>query len=84
MKKFMLAIALMAFGMTVSFAQNAPTAEKAKTKTSQKAKKPAAKTAKAMYECPMQCEPATDHAGKCGKCKMDLVAVKEKTKAKQH
>lgn len=27
-----------------------------------------------MYECPMKCEPASDKAGKCGKCKMDLVA----------
>ena len=78
MKKLVLAIALMAFGTTVSFAQNAPTAETAKPKTSKKAKKPAAKNAKTMYECPMHCEPATDHAGTCGKCKMDLVAVKAK------
>lgn len=79
MKKLVLAIALMALGTTVSFAQNAPTAGAAKTKTTKKAKKPAAKT---MYECPMHCEPATDHAGKCGKCKMDLVEVKPKGKSK--
>lgn len=80
MKKLLVAIALMAFGTTVSFAQNAPTTT-AKPKTTKKAKKPANKAAtaaKTMYECPMKCEPATDHAGKCGKCKMDLVAVKPK------
>lgn len=33
-------------------------------------------TAAAKYECPMKCEPASGKAGKCGKCKMDLVEVK--------
>ncbi len=78
MKKLVMAVALMVFGATVSFAQNAPTAKT--TKTTQKAKKAKAKT---MYECPMHCEPATDHAGTCGKCKMDLVEVKPKAKAKK-
>ena len=82
MKKLVLAIALMAFGASVSFAQNAPTGETVKTKTSKKAKKPAAKMAATMYECPMKCTPASDHAGKCPKCNMDLVAVKAKAKAK--
>lgn len=92
MKKFILAIAIMAFGATVSFAQNQPTA-KASEKTAQhdnhkggqKAKKgkkskkaDAAETA--MYECPMKCEPASAKAGKCSKCGMDLVAVKPKSK----
>ena len=77
MKKFLLAIALLAFGTTVSFAQNAPAVKTEKTAKTKKAKK-AKSTAVTMYECPMKCEPATDHAGKCGKCKMDLVAVKPK------
>ena len=77
MKKFLLAIALMAFGTTVSFAQNAPAAKAVKTTKKTKAKT-AKSTAVTLYECPMKCEPATDHAGKCGKCKMDLVAVKPK------
>ena len=51
-------------------------------------KKPAAATeqqaapntnsATAMYQCPMKCEDPTAKAGKCGKCGMDLVAVKIK------
>ncbi len=77
MKKLVLAIVLMAFGTAVSFAQNAPTA---KTKTAKQAKKPAAKTASTMYECPMHCNPASAQAGKCSKCKMDLVEVKPKAK----
>ena len=77
MKKFLLAIALMAFGTTVSFAQNAPAATAEKTVKTKKAKK-AKSTAATLYECPMKCEPATAKAGKCGKCGMDLVAVKPK------
>ena len=77
MKKFLLAIALMAFGTTVSFAQNAPAATAEKTVKTKKAKK-AKSTAATLYECPMKCEPATANAGKCGKCGMDLVAVKPK------
>ncbi len=81
MKKLVMAIALMALGTTVSFAQSAPATEKThKAKTSKKAKKATEKT---IYECPMHCEPATDHAGTCGKCKMDLVEVKPKAKAKK-
>ena len=80
MKKLVMAIAFMVFGATVSFAQTAPTAKTNKAKTTQKAKTAAAKT---MYECPMHCEPAKDHAGTCGKCNMDLVAVKPKAKAKK-
>lgn len=81
MKKFLLAIALMAFGTTVSFAQNAPAAKTAKTEKTAKAKKSkkAHKNhATAMYECPMKCEAPSAKAGKCGKCGMDLVAVKPK------
>lgn len=37
---------------------------------------PTNSTAAAKYECPMKCEPASDKAGKCGKCGMDLVEVK--------
>ena len=83
MKKLVLIVALFTFGATVSFAQNAPT-QAAKTEKPA-AKKKAAKTKKAdkatesaMYECPMKCEPASAKAGKCGKCGMDLVAVKKK------
>jgi Ni/Co efflux regulator RcnB len=75
MKKLVLAIALVALGTTMSFAQNAAKAETAKTKTTQKVKKAAT-----AFECPMHCTPATDHAGKCSKCKMDLVEVKPKAK----
>jgi hypothetical protein len=86
MKKILLAIALFTLGTTVSFAQNAPAAkanEKAHQHTAQpkkgkKAKK--ATEAQTLYECPMKCEPATTKAGKCGKCGMDLVAVKPKSK----
>lgn len=82
MKKFLMAIALIAFGATVSFAQNAPTAETTKTvkmkKKAKGSKKNSKEAAKMTYECPMKCEPASDHAGKCGKCGMDLVAVKPK------
>lgn len=79
MKKILVAIALMAFGTTVSFAQNAPAAGTTKTvKQKKKGKKDKVKAAKMTYECPMKCEPASDHAGKCGKCGMDLVAVKPK------
>lgn len=77
MKKLVMAVALMVLGATVSFAQTAPAAKTSKAKTTQKAKKATAKT---MYECPMHCEPATDHAGTCSKCKMDLVEVKPKAK----
>jgi hypothetical protein len=83
MKKFLFAIALTAFGTTFSFAQSTPVAkteQPVKVKKGKKAKKNAAETAKTTYECPMKCEPATDHAGQCGKCKMDLVAVKPKKK----
>ena len=92
MKKFILAIALMAIGATVSFAQNQGAA-KATEKTGKhanhavgkKGKKPkkvkkAEAAIAASYECPMKCEPASTKAGKCGKCGMDLVAVKPKTK----
>lgn len=70
----------MAFGTTVSFAQNAPAAKTAKTEKTAKAKKPkkAHKDHASMYECPMKCEPASAKAGKCSKCGMDLVAVKPK------
>ena len=77
MKKFLLAIALMAFGTTVSFAQNTPAAKSEKTAKTKKSKA-AKSTAATMYECPMKCETATAKAGKCGKCGMDLVAVKPK------
>jgi hypothetical protein len=79
MKKFLLAIALMAFGTTVSFAQNAPAA---KTEKASKKVQKAHKDHATMYECPMKCEPASAKAGKCSKCGMDLVAVKAK-KAKK-
>jgi hypothetical protein len=93
MKKFILAIALMAMGTTVSFTQNQG-ASKATDKTEnhadhgakgKKEKKPKkAKKADAIvaasYECPMKCEAASAKAGKCGKCGMDLVAVKPKSK----
>ena len=78
MKKFLLTIALIAFGTSVSFAQNAPSATTEKTAKTQKAKKKSTKAAKMTYECPMKCEAPTDHAGKCAKCGMDLVAVKPK------
>ncbi len=80
MKKLVMAVALMVIGATVSLAQTTPTAKTSKPKTTQKAKKATAKT---MYECPMHCEPAKDHAGTCGKCNMDLVAVKPTAKAKK-
>jgi hypothetical protein len=86
MKKLVLAIALLAFGATASFAQNEPAAkanEKAKQHANHngmgsKAKKgkKAAKAEKMVYECPMKCEPASDKPGKCGKCGMDLKAKK--------
>jgi transcription initiation factor IIE alpha subunit len=82
MKKFILVVALFATGVTVSFAQNAPTqaakTEKPAAKKGKKSSKPAAQTA--MYQCPMKCEPASAKAGKCGKCGMDLVEVKKKAK----
>lgn len=37
---------------------------------------PAQTNGVAKYECPMKCEPASDKPGKCSKCKMDLVEVK--------
>ncbi len=83
MKKLVLIVALFTFGATVSFAQNAPT-QAAKTekpaakKKAAKTKKAAKATESALYECPMKCEPASAKAGKCGKCGMDLVAVKKK------
>ena len=85
MKKFILALSLLVFGVTVSFGQNDPNASSTKTattKTTKKAKK--SKKAKAAidtqattYECPMKCEAPSAKAGKCGKCGMDLVAVKK-------
>ena len=82
MKKGLLIAALFLFGASVAFAQTAPTAttektvKTTKTKKGKKSKKAVAATAKVMYECPMKCEPATDKAGKCGKCGMDLKAKK--------
>jgi Heavy metal binding domain len=84
MKKILFAIALMAFGTTVSSAQSAApakaekTEKQAKGKKAKKGKAQGASAEKTTYECPMKCEAATDHAGKCGKCGMDLVAVKPK------
>ena len=88
MKKLILVAALFVFGATVSFGQNEPNA----ATTEQKVKKPkkskkvkahkAHKANKAeeatAYECPMKCEPASAQVGKCGKCGMDLVAMKKK------
>jgi hypothetical protein len=82
MKKGLLIAAMFVFGTSAAFAQNAPAAAPAKTvKTTKaakgkKAKTAATETAKVMYECPMKCEPATDKAGKCGKCGMDLKVKK--------
>jgi hypothetical protein len=82
MKKGLLIAAMFVFGTSAAFAQNAPAAAPAKTvKTTKsakgkKSKTAATETAKVMYECPMKCEPATDKAGKCGKCGMDLKAKK--------
>jgi Heavy metal binding domain len=82
MKKGLLIAALALFGATATFAQNAPAAATEKTvkttkaKKGKKSKKAATETAKVMYECPMKCEPASDKAGKCGKCGMDLKAKK--------
>jgi hypothetical protein len=82
MKKGFLIAALFVFGTSAAFAQNAPAAAPTKTvKTTKAAKgkksaKAATETAKVMYECPMKCEPATNKAGKCGKCGMDLKAKK--------
>lgn len=82
MKKGLLVAALFLFGAGAAFAQNAPTTATEKTvKTTtpmkgKKSKKAVGATAKVMYECPMKCEPATDKAGKCGKCGMDLKAKK--------
>jgi hypothetical protein len=82
MKKGLLIAAMFMFGASAAFAQNAPAAAPAKTvKTTKaakgkKAKTAATETAKVMYECPMKCEPATDKAGKCGKCGMDLKVKK--------
>jgi hypothetical protein len=82
MKKGLLIAAMFVFGASAAFAQNAPAAAPTKTvKTTKaakgkKAKTAATETAKVMYECPMKCEPATDKAGKCGKCGMDLKVKK--------
>lgn len=82
MKKLVLVVALLAFGASVSFAQNAPTqaakTEKTASTKAKKSNKAAEQTT--MYECPMKCEPASTKAGKCGKCGMDLVEVKKKSK----
>jgi PBP1b-binding outer membrane lipoprotein LpoB len=51
--------------------------KKPATTTEQQAAPNNNSTAATMYECPMKCEPASDKAGKCGKCKMDLVEVKK-------
>lgn len=86
MKKLVLVAALLAFGATISFSQNAPAhAEKHTPKTEKKASKKTKKAHKGskaaqsnvMYECPMKCEPASAKAGKCSKCGMDLVEVKK-------
>jgi hypothetical protein len=45
--------------------------------TSTEKSAPSTNSATTMYECPMKCEPATDKAGKCNKCGMDLVEVKK-------
>jgi hypothetical protein len=45
-------------------------------KTNSTTTTPAQNNGVAMYECPMKCEAASDKPGKCTKCKMDLVAVK--------
>jgi hypothetical protein len=51
--------------------------KKPATSTEQQAAPTTNSTAATMYECPMKCEPATDKAGKCGKCGMDLKEVKK-------
>ena len=79
MKKGLLIAALFLFGASAAFAQNSPTAtggktvKTTKTMKGKKSKKAVAATAKALYECPMKCEPASATAGKCGKCGMDKV-----------
>jgi hypothetical protein len=81
MKKVFFIVALCGIGVSATFAQNAPaaagkTVKTAKVAKSKKASKATTETAKVMYECPMKCEPASDKAGKCGKCGMDLKVKK--------
>jgi hypothetical protein len=81
MKKVFLIVALCVVGLSATFAQNAPAAAEKTAKTTKVAKikksnKATTETAKVMYECPMKCTPASDKAGKCGKCGMDLKVKK--------
>jgi hypothetical protein len=71
MRKSILVAALAVVSLTLfSCMQHSATNNTEKTSTSEKGEN-------AMYECPMKCEPASASAGKCGKCGMDLVAVKK-------
>lgn len=81
MKKIAILVAVSFLSVAVAYSQTEPKKSDANKKEHKMDKKHEGKHAeKMMYECPMKCVPASDKPGKCSKCKMDLVAVKQKHK----
>jgi predicted nucleic acid binding AN1-type Zn finger protein len=79
MKKILLVLSISIFTASFGFSQTAPAT--GAPKTEKKAVKKSAKKGKKMattYACPMKCVAPSDKPGKCPKCKMDLVEVKQK------
>ena len=76
MKKALLVLTILVSGSIFMTAQTTPaTTTTASTTAIAKAKKKHkhAKTAAAMYQCPMKCEAPNKVAGKCPKCGMEKV-----------
>ena len=82
MKKIAFVIALTFLGSAIMFGQTEPKMDAPKQERKMSKKHQGKHVDKAMYQCPMKCVPASDKPGTCSKCKMDLVAVKQKNKSK--
>ncbi|MFZ4544154.1 MAG: heavy metal-binding domain-containing protein [Saprospiraceae bacterium] len=82
MKKIAFVIALTFLGSAIMFGQTEPKMEAPKQERKMNKKQAGKQAGKKMYACPMKCVPASDKPGTCSKCKMDLVAVKQKNKSK--
>ena len=74
MKKILIAIAILLAASTVTFAQDS---------TSKKASHSHKRTASAKYTCSMHPEVVMNKPGKCPKCGMTLVKMKNKKTTKQ-
>ncbi len=80
MKKLAILMVVTFLTSAVVYSQTEPKSAAPKKEKKMEKKQHGQHAEKMIYECPMKCVPASEKPGKCPKCKMDLVAVKQKHK----